>query len=131
MTTPKQYLMRRKLKISIVIIMLILLGIGIGVKVHMDTVETKQERLVDRQAKQNFKNIIEIKILEKGKASSGSIFYIVEITNDRDTSYKVDLDLDDSESFGSVEENWIFETQLGKTNHKTKVIYLSGKSETF
>lgn len=131
MTTPRQYLMCRKVKISIVIIMLILLGFGIGVKVHMDTVEIEQERLVARQAKQNFKNIIEIKILEKGKASSGSVFYIVEITNDRDTSYKVDLDLGDSESFGSVGENWIFETQLGKTDHKTKVIYLSGKSEIF
>lgn len=131
MTTSRHYLMRRKVKISIVITMLILLGIGIGVKVHTDTVEIEQERLVALQAKQNFKNIIEIKILEKGEASSGSIFYIVEITNDRDTSYKVDLDLGDSESFGSVEENWIFETQLGKTDHKTKVIYLSGKSETF
>lgn len=104
----------------------------IGGKMYMDTQENKkieQERKIAIQAKRMFKDIKEIKILDKGEASPGSIFFILEITNGNDRKYKVDLDLNDTSGYSSVNGNDFPDTQLGKTDEPIQVIYLSDKKE--
>lgn len=104
----------------------------IGGKMYMDNQENKeleQERKIAVQAKGMFKDIKEIKILDKGEASPGSTFFILEITNVSDKKYKVDLDVNDTSGYSSVNGNNFPDTQLGKTDKPVQVKYLSDKKE--
>ena len=114
-------------KILMIIGCIVLLSAGVGAKIHMDNEKRQTQTRLVELAKNTFKDIKKIKIIEKGEASPGSTFIVVEITNNENKKYKVDLDNDGS--VGSVGGDTTYETQMGRTKEKVKVIYLSGERE--